>query len=303
MVKSSTTNRSWRYANLLIGLPIVLGVVFILLTLKTAPFHEASLLLRFSITIPEIIIWIIAMSGAVKLKQYAVSIIDDQDGKAYNYIADSLLLLVMYVILLTSFSTVTLLFTDSSYLRIAVIARNYVPIIIVLASAWLLFLGSQKLIHITRRNIWNLHNLVVLALPFVGFLIMYSRRFYEIVPSLTDINDVPRFATPVHVLFFTYILPHVIVWMLGVMSCVNLAQYAAHVPGSIYRSLFSSLYKGIMLVYIGILGAQAIIISSAVLTKFGAMAGIIYGVLLLGAAGFILVYRGVNKLQQIEHTT
>lgn len=102
------------------------------------------------------------------------------------------------------------------------------------------------------------------------------------------------------ILLLTYVLPHCLVWLAGAISAVNLASYSQNIAGSIYRSLFGDVYRGMILVFISIFLAELLVCSSLVEGNYGLSTGFIYAVILLIVAGYSYVFRGAVKLQKIE---
>jgi hypothetical protein len=253
-----------------------------------------------SISIPVIAIWIIALHGAVKLREYSSSIRQSQDGDSLHYIANALLALVAYIILLSTASTVFRLFMDTPYLDDAVIISNLLPLSVALISVSLLFKGSSMLAAMTKVKHNNVRMLRLLAIPCVALFAGYAWLFYSVVPYISTINGMPRFVMPIAALLLVYVLPHIVLWVYGLLACVNLAHYANHTTGSIYKTLFKNLYRGLLVVYLSIFLAQIFIISPVTYQYMNIGIVLIYGLLVLAAFGFILIDHGVNRLSRVE---
>jgi hypothetical protein len=183
---------------------------------------------------------------------------------------------------------------------VAVSLKNHIPLIAILVSVFLLLKGSIDLNKLVGNNIWTKTRLLILACSALLFFIIFSYVFYKAKPGLTVINGIPRFALPDKALLVTYILPHVIVWFVGLKACINISNYASRVPGMIYKSLFKDLYVGILLTFICIFMAQFIIITTSAITRLNFSLGFIYLVLILSTVGFLLILRGSKKLDKIE---
>ena len=91
-----------------------------------------------------------------------------------------------------------------------------------------------------------------------------------------------------------------VVWLLGFVSALNLAWYAKHAPGIIYKSLFYDTCRGLVLVYVGIFLTQLLISASVVIRGFDLGLLFVYGIVILEVVGYSLLYRGAVKLQRIE---
>jgi len=300
MAKNISEPKTWKFTPLAYSFPLVMALVFVYLTYSTPASSDSSLLIRFSILIPEIIIWLLATLTAVRFKQYVMSIKNSPDGESLNYIANALLLLVVYVILLTSADAFVRLFINTNFLESATVLGHHIPIAVAAVSGVYLFYGSQKLKQIAPAKIWTRTRGALFAVLCFALFGIFAWQFYQAAPTLESVDGVPRFVLPVSVLLFTYVLPHVVLWVLGLLACINLAQYAAKVNGAIYKELFHNLYQGILLVFICIFISQFLIISSVVLSEFTFLLAVIYGVLILGTLGFVLIFRGVKQLEKIE---
>jgi hypothetical protein len=296
----------WKYEAISYAFPLVMGAIFAILNFKAST--SASLDnkttpafgLLLSIIIPIVIIWLLATYGAVHLKSYAYSIKDSKDGKALNDISNALALLVLYIIILPMVSSLVSLARHTTYLQASGIAGNYIPLIIALISAYLLHRGSAKLVGLVPHKLKTTTRFYLIccacALLFAGFV----WQFYNAVPHLEPVNDIPKFVQPVGALVFTYALPHILLWTLSLLACRNLNHYASKVPGSVYRPLFKDLNRGILLAYVCIFLSQLFTISSISYSGVNIGVTLIYGLLILAIVGFTYVARGAQKLNTIE---
>ena len=254
------------------------------------------------ILLPEVIIWTIAARGALRLKSYATSVISSPDGIAFNYIANALLLLVQYSIIISMATTVKILFIHTSHLKEMTIFTSHLPLLFVLASSICLFIGSYKLNRLASNGSDNLRSTVVLAsLIFLLVLIIaYIRYFYNEAQFITDDDGLSHFALSDGVLLFTYVLPHAITWLLGVLACLNLVQYAHNVDGRIYKVLLRDLYRGILIVFACTYIVQILYVSNISTKQFNPALLLIFGVMIILTLGYLLIYRGVRQLQRLE---
>lgn len=300
------TQYIWNYKTATCSLPLVSGLAFILLsyhTIRTATksaIAPPSFAILLSIIVPVTFIWLIAAYGAARFKEYAYSIKDTQDGKSLNDISNALLLLLPYMILLTMANSIESLFVHSSNLSIVVGLGNYIPIIFALASVYYLLRGSNELIVLIPHQKRNVRRFTAISslclLLFAGF----AWSFWKSVPLLEPVNGIPKFAASVDVLLPTYVFPHLLLWTCGIWACTNIAHYAVRTEGKIYRLLFQDLYRGILLVYICLFIAQVLTISSISYAYLSLSLGLVYGLLVIAAIGFVYIVRGSRKLANAE---
>jgi hypothetical protein len=299
----------WNYRHsLAYGLLAVLGLAFIISSYKVAlKDHDGSFdyfLLHLSINLPEIAIWLLSMVGAMRLKNYAISIRSSRDGNALDDIANALLLLVVYTVLLSMMGFINNLFAHTGLIGTVVAFSNHLPLLIILLSAILLWRGSVKLLTLMNtknsRAKYSSPFLAGIFIIYALFILAFTENFYHYMTSVNRDVDNPRFLLAPGVLMFTYVLPHLITWLYGLLAALNLAYYSRHVSGVIYKQLFRNLQRGVVLVFFCTFVAQILIASTVSDQNMGVILGLIYVVLLLGIVGFWLVYKGTKSLELLE---
>jgi hypothetical protein len=304
--RMSTEVAVWRYKKPAYGMLAVAAIAYVILIYHNALSNHGSasslrlFILSATIALPEIAIWLIAFMGVGRLKRYAASIHGNRDGEALNYVANALLLMALYVVTLTMASTLVAESKGHPFDRAAVVLGNHLPLLIVLASASLLFVGALKLNKLVPLHIAGRQQ----ALTGVLYLAMataFAANFYHIEPQLLPYNGLPRFVISRGWLMLTYVLPHLITWGLGLYACASIANYAIHTKGAIYKELLRSLSQGVLLVFVCTFLAQLFIISNVSLDKLSVNLVLIYGLLLAGSYGFWLIYKGAENLQKIEN--
>lgn len=307
MTAKKIPTKTWNLGRYLYGILLVaavlLSVASYFLSVRSPLVNDdiqKVLLLRLTVLIPVIAIWMIAARGARQFKEYAVSISDSADGKSMNYLANGLLLLVAYIVVINFASPVVAL-TDGWQLAGPIKSlANHTPVTIALVAAIFIYAGSQGLVGLTRGKFWTVKRVMLLVAPYTILMLFLAIDFYQGVPDLTHRNGIARFNLPAGVLLFTYFLPHAAIWLLGMVSAANLAWYAKNVQGAIYKALFTNVYQGITLVYLAIFCAQLLISSPAISSNVSIASILVYGTLMLAIAGYVLLYRGAVKLQKVE---
>lgn len=292
-----------KISRVLYALPVVIGVVYLTLTITSKAAHGPGmdLVARLSIVVPEIIIWCLATLGAVRMKTYAYAIRQSEDGRSLNAIANALLLVVLYIILLSMRNAIAHPFIHTPYLRLVVGLRNYLPIVVLMTAAILLFIGSRRLVHMAPGNIWNRSRFTVFNLVCILCFTAYVVIFYRFEPFAASIGGVPRFTLPLTYLVVSYVIPYLFIWALGLLSCMYLAYYSSNVAGKIYRALFRDLYAGLLIIFAGIFIAQLGVISRFAGTHhFSAGILPVYALLALIGTGSYYLWSGSRALAKIE---
>jgi hypothetical protein len=255
--------------------------------------------INFSIAIPEMIIWAVAFTSSFKLKLYSNRIIDSKEGLAMRYLSDSLLLMTIYIVMICIASNVSYLFINSASLKTMILLENYLPLSIGLASAGLLLLASRQFTQLASSKISKTNKFfrLILFLTFSGLLLWHFR---ELKPGMLHGGIVPRFVLPDTALLFSYVLPQILIWAIGIHACFKLANYTYNVKGVIYKNLLNNLYKGVIMLFICIYLSQILVISALSLNHINLSLILIYLLLIIGGSGFLLVYKGTNNLTKLE---
>ena len=110
------------------------------------------------------------------------------------------------------------------------------------------------------------------------------------------------FYLPAWLVVLTLVVPYVYMWYCGLSAAYCLFSYHRHVKGILYRQSLSYIAVGIGLA----VGTAALIqfftIYSSHVTRFalGPLLLIVYGLVLIYAAGYLCIARGAKKLKIIE---
>lgn len=256
--------------------------------INSKSYFEAHLTLIFV----EFVLWIILARVAVRFKLYARYVIGSVDGGALDYIANALLLTLLFAIILGISTTIKTLFLNTPYLNVITSVTNLIPTIVILTYSIILYLGSLKLkriLPVKKRNIKD--SALSLYFLFLFFaIIIYTRYFYYSAPKNIDDDGLHYFVLAPKWLLITYVLPYIVIWVLGLMACLNLAHYANNVEGKIYRPLFRNLYKGLMMIFIGTYLVQVYIVTTLHANQIGFGLLVIVWLLLLIIGGAYLFF-------------
>jgi hypothetical protein len=237
------------------------------------------------------------------LMQYAYTIRQTADGKGMIDIAHALLWLIVYIVLVPLSSSLADQSAGKSYDSVLMIVHNHVPIAAMILTVYFLYRGSRQLLRLSHTSPAIQHwRIIILALFALG-AVLFAWHFYSDFAQVMAQKQPRQFVLSRTVLMFTYILPHIIAWLVGTLALLNLWQYSTQVEGSIYRLLFRNLYKGIFLIFACTFVVQLLMVATIELSSFSIGMVIVYIVLLLGILGYGFVYRGVQQLVKIEAVT
>lgn len=256
------------------------------------------------IVLIEIVLWAVIAKAAARFKAYTHKIRGSTDGAALDFIANAILLSFAYAILFDVASTFKTLFMRSASLPVVTTLTNLLPLAVFLLLSVLLFIGTFKLKRLlpdTRLQLRRNRYIIALSLAvFVLVVIPFGEYFYHIAPAMLDDDGLRHFAVSPSALLVVYLLPFAVIWLLGLLSCLNLAQYASRVRGKLYRPMFRNLYLGILIAYISTYLIQVWYASNLPSNRFGfGLLSIIVLIFLL-ILGYGLMYVGANQLYLLE---
>jgi hypothetical protein len=259
---------------------------------------------HFYILLIEVVLWLIMARAAIRFKAYTRQIRQSKDGNALNNIANAILLSVVYAIIFDMASTIKTLFMNTSILAPVTTLTNLVPLALFVVLTLLLYYGSYRLVRllpyssITHRRSRQIF--IISLVIFVLLVIPYSGYFHRIAPTMLDDDGLHHFVMSPGILTVVYIIPFVFVWLLGLLACINLANYASSVRGKIYRPMFKKLYFGVLIAYISTYCIQIWYVSNVASNRLGIGLITLVALIILLITGFILIFQGANKLYKLE---
>jgi hypothetical protein len=282
----------------------------------TAPITETSKklgltqpvfdLLRITIALPLLLIWLAAVYGALHLKRYAQSIKEGLDGQSLHKISTGLFILAFSMILSSLLGNVrSINIYNSSVVSTITIISNYLNAFAPLLAYFLIFSGSAKLLQNTNIKAVDLGHKIMALLPLALFAAVYIWLTFtnpnRQVPATNDSAAAYYLSDPLIVV--TIMVPVILAWVLGVLSVVNIYSYMKNVPGLIYKQSLKYLAFGIVGVVSASILTQALsALGSARLMgiSLGWLLGLVYVLLTVIALGYVLIAIGSKKLSKIE---
>lgn len=291
-----------------LGTVALLAIAFTFFSL-TAPIDPETLS-RFSITpmqlrmlqlpliLMVLVIWFSLSYGFVRFKSYALTIIKDKDGRAFNLIANALGLLGLQIILPSLLKTILTRLTFDE--RLILYISTYLGIVLGLAGYYYLLKGGQdleKLVKV-RRNTGK-----SLQLAFIVFLALYAACAILLKVSGINTQELNIHATLSFIPWLiTILLPTLLSWHLGLMAFLAIYKYKEHVKGIIYENVFSRVTTGIFIVIISSIGIQALgaLGSTSQTLGLGSTLVVVYGIIGVFVFGYYKIADGAKNLQVIE---
>ncbi len=301
--------QTWRYAPAAYVILLVCWAIYAAAsilaphTTATTAFQLSGserFLLQLTIIVPILVIWLVALQGALTFKRYAKLIKGSSDAPALNMIATGLLWLVGYLVVGALLGTTVQYFADSPYLNTMVALQNHLPVFASVIAFLLLCRGSYRLRIAADFRIWTSATIgLLIAFSVFAGVMAWAFATNEIVPNR---NGIPTYSWPRDVMIFSFLLPYVLAWFMGLLAAMNIARYSRNVKGIIYRQALRRLVWGLVTVVSFAALIQALSLISRIFSSatLPSLLTIIYGLLVLYGLGFWLVRSGAKKLTQIE---
>jgi hypothetical protein len=260
--------------------------------------------LTFTITIPYLIIWFVALVGYSRLKSYSDKISRSKDGAAFQTISKGILWLSLWLPISAVMNT---LFNSYYHYHPSATAwlvnvNNYLNIILLLTAFWFIYNGTKQLLGVIKKPSSQL------PLALTVLFITFSAYYLFLV-----LQDPSRQFPTAHVAAATYylpdwltilliVIPRLITWHLGMQAVYNLYLYCKNVKGPIYKRALNDLTAGLAWVVITIIILRCFESLASQLTSLslGIILLLIYFLLALVAIGYSWIARGAKKLQRIE---
>lgn len=248
-----------------------------------------------------VIIWLISLYGSTRVKSYARLIKRSKDGRGFNLISNGLLVLTISLPL-TSNISYALSHIAEKHSRLAptmTILINYIALGLMALAFGLIFAGSDKLFRLIPDRIKQLPQMLWMSC----FILLSSLYGYFIVsqPIHTPLARKVYFL-PDWLLVLTIAVPYLFFWYLAIRGAYNIYLYRRNVQGQLYRSSLNYLAIGLVFVVLASVITRLLSSISTTITnlKLTPILLIIYGFLVIEAAGYVLIAVGAKKLRDIE---
>lgn len=247
--------------------------------------------------VPYILIWYAGFYAFAKLREYSRPIKGTKDGAAFHKISIGMGVLAFSLVVPTIMSLALNSFAiyHSSFKVAATIINNYMSLFPALVAFLLIYNGARMLPSITYRGgqgpdlRWH-------APWFLGFTVAFSHL------AIANYYRSNPYHLNLWLLVVTFIVPYLYVWMVGLLSAHELYWYAKTVKGLLYRRAVKQFANGIAVTIVGSIAIQ--FINTTLTQRFrdslGSLLLLDYVLILIVAAGLVLMALGTKKLKRIE---
>lgn len=261
-------------------------------------------LLKLSIVLPVIAIWMVAYYGYSRVSNYAHSVRESEEGKAWQYLSWGLLGLALWLPISSNLGQVFTYIHDQNadLVPSMVILRNYLNILLLAPIFYLLYKGARLLSGNIEKPLQSISKgYGGIALFISGGLFAYLTLTNPNKSSAIDAATPGSYYLPDWLLIITIIIPYIIIFFLGLRAVQEIYHYRINVKGTLYRDSLRLLADGIGLVALTVLllrfMASLTHISNA---NLNTLMAIVYFLVFIIAAGYASIALGAKRLQRLE---
>ncbi len=260
-----------------------------------------SRLLSLTIVVPLILVWFSALYGFLRFKAYATVIRDSREGKAFNQLANGLMVLAFSLPISASISSYLnyVAHQNTGLTPTATILKNYIALLFALVALFMVAKGAEGLLRTLRSKPVLVHPTYIT----IGFIMLSNFFTWLIIvrPSSNETGQVIYYL-PDWLIITTLAIPYLLVWYMGALAAYRLYLYRDKVKGLIYQQAFTELARGIGVIVASSIFLQLLTTLSARLNRLDLtpILLIIYLLVVFYAVGYGLVARGAKRLKKIE---
>jgi hypothetical protein len=294
---------------------VVLWLIYGALTL-VAPGHQATSrygltptelnLLRLTILLPYLFIWLSALTAILHFKAYRPLLGNSAESVGFKKIIRGLWLLLLVLMVPSFINLISTFFHESAAtIKSVAIVSSYITIALYMVAFWQLFRASQILnktleLHgkyqkLVRPSVF----ITIAALAGVYVWLVFSNPFRT---ASSDPLIRATYFLPDSLIVLTILIPYILMWFYGSLAVANFMSFSQNVAGVIYRKAFRYAAYGLMAVIMLSIALQFLSQSGGYLghATVKAIIGIIYLILFALAVAYTLIARGARKLTAIE---
>lgn len=260
-------------------------------------------MLNLTIVLPITAIYLTALYGFLKFRDYTKTIIDTREGPFFRKISIGLMFLAFSLPINSIIgSTVNYAkFNNPDLYPGLSVTQNYLSLILALIGFSYVAWGAEGLYRTLKKDVFKSSKFYSIF-SLLGPIIVASLYTLLITSQAEVHQSVDTYNLPIWLVVLTVAVPYVYVWCLGVKSVLHFYAYKQAVKGTLYKSAFSNLSKGFAVIISVSVLIQIIVTLSQRLNRLDLtpLLAVIYLLLILYAVGYIYIAYGSKKLNKIE---
>lgn len=293
----------------------LIWAIYVVLTLIAPPAQATTRygislsqlnLLRLTILLPYLLIWIAILFSIIQYKKYSKIISSSPESGGFEQINRGLCMLFAQNIASPFIGLVANHYPNSFKIQKAVtILRNDLTIVFYLA-AFYFFWNATKIFFKTLLNKKEVKlSTYGISLGFVAFF--GTALVWFIVHNGFRTLSADSLIKPTYYLndisiFITIVIPYLIIWLLGILTLLNLRDLSKNVGGIIYRKSFDAVAKGLAII-VGLTISLQFLTQATTYFRNAPLRIVLLLVYLIFfglSAGYIYFARGATNLTKIE---
>ena len=262
-------------------------------------------ILRLTLVLPIILIWALAFYGYAKFRDYALTVKDSKEGEGWLNLVRGLLGLALWLPLTSIIGSIGsyIYHKNPGLTETVIITMNYINLIIVLAAFVFLYKGARRLVGSVKTPApatLAAESMVLLAALSGLFAYLTLSSPNKTVP--VDEVTPAAYYLPDWLLVTTIVIPYIIVFYLGFKVVQHIHSYRKKVQGSIYKEALRYLGAGIGVAVISLMSLRYLTSVTSVFndSALRTVLLLLYLLIFLIAAGYILIALGAKRLQKLE---
>jgi hypothetical protein len=286
---------------------VILLILYSAFTLLSAPtsatlaqYHlsvDGIRLINVTIIVLVAAIWFVGFYGYTKLRSYSQLIRGGKDAKPIAWLTRGIFVLALWLpVSMTVSSILTYIgLRHAAFMAGSTVINNYISLLIPLLAFILISKGARGLSDLVRqRPSFGAINVLAIILVYIGLI------DYHLVAATHDRTAVYHLS--IWLIITTLVAPYIYMWFIGLLSTYEVYRYRIKVQGIVYRQCWTLLTLGLGLLIVTSIGFQYLSTISNRLNHLPIywLLIIIYVVLTVLSAGFILIAMGTRKLRRIE---
>lgn len=260
-------------------------------------------LLRFSVTLPSLLVWLAAFAGYATLKQYARLLQSAPEGKHYARLANGCTWLAwsLPISSLVSLISSSIFYVWPPFHAASIIITNYTELALPLVAFTIIGAASSRLVSgADIRLRLASTRLIILVFLAAGILYCYLTISHF---NLHNLNSTANpYHLPIWLMVITVIIPYLYTWFVGLLATYEITLFSRHTQGLLYRRALKWLVTGLVTIITSSMALQYLNgvepRTGHLLLNYRLFITVLFRV--TSGIGFILLSIGALKLKKIE---
>lgn len=257
-------------------------------------------LLRMSTVLPLAAVYLGALYGFTRIRDYADKIRGTKESPHFDKLAMGLTVLAFSLPVNSIVSTLAKYVKHAHpyFMADITIARQYLALALAFTAMYLISKGASGLYNTLKNITLPKQPMYVL----LGPIILASVYTWLIVAQSGSMPDGQPYYLPIWAVVITIAIPYIFLWCVGAWAAFHLYIYQQGVKGLIYKRAIDNLAKGIAVIVLISISLQFLTTLSGLLNRLdlSPLLAVVYVLIAFYALGYALVARGAKQLKQIE---